>query len=211
MRSIRPVAFVAGLFVALSTVAACDTSSNGSSGGQPGTSAPIMTATAVASVTAETGGGSSASGSPGGAPGAPPASPASKPAAPDTSVSSTPGPLVTATAIPISETPVAEAGRTLVLAPIESVQVVSTKSMPAQYSLIVGSGLPSGCAKYAGATVEYRGAQVIVKVYNSMPTAPTPCTAIYGYTTHSVPLGTLTPGVAYRVQVNDRNVDLVAQ
>ncbi len=181
MRSIRPVAFVVGLFVALSAVAA------------------------------ETGGGSSAPGPPGGAPGAPPASPASKPAAPDTSVSSTPGPLVTATAIPISETPVAEAGRALALAPIESVQVVSTKSMPAQYSLIVGSGLPGGCAKYAGATVEYRGAQVTVKVYNSMPAAPTPCTAIYGYTTHSVPLGALTPGVTYRVQVNDRTLDLVAQ
>lgn len=126
-------------------------------------------------------------------------------------MSSTPGPLVTATAIPISGTPVAEAGRTLVLAPIESVQVISTKSIPAQYVLTVGSGLPGGCAKYAGVTVEYRDTQVIVKVYNSMPAAPVPCTAIYGYTTHSVPLGALTPGVAYRVQVNDRTIDLVAQ
>ena len=126
-------------------------------------------------------------------------------------MSSTPGPLVTATAIPISETPVAEAGRTLVLAPIESVQAISTKSVPAQYVLTVGSGLPGGCAKYAGATVEYRDAQVVVKVYNSMPTAPVPCTAIYGYTTHSVPLPALTPGVAYKIQVNDRTIDLVAQ
>lgn len=211
MRSIRPVAVLAGLFLTLFVAVACDASRDSAPAGQTATPAPIMTATAVASITAETGGGSSAPGSPGGAPGAPPASPASKPAAPDTSVSSTPGPLVTATAIPISETPVAEAGRTLVLAPIESVQVVSTKSMPAQYSLIVGSGLPSGCAKYAGATVEYRGAQVIVKVYNSMPAAPTPCTAIYGYTTHSVSLGALTPGVAYQVQVNDRTLDLIAQ
>ncbi|RJQ09860.1 MAG: hypothetical protein C4558_05620 [Dehalococcoidia bacterium] len=211
MRSIRPVGLLAGFLFTLFVAVACDASNDNAPTGQTATPAPTVTASVVASVTAETGGGSSAPGSPGGAPGAPPASPTSKPAGPDTSVSSTPGPSVTATAVPISETPVAEAGRTLVLAPIESVQVVSTKSMPPQYSLIVGSGLPSGCAKYAGATVEYRGAQIIVKVYNSMPAAPTPCTAIYGYTTHSVPLGALTPGVAYRIQVNDRALDLVAQ
>ncbi len=171
---------------------------------------PIVTASAIPSVTTETGGGSSAPGSPGVAPTLAPAVPTSKPG-PDASVSSTPGPLVTATAIPISATPVAEAGRTLVLAPVESVQVISTKSIPAQYVLTVGSGLPGGCAKYAGATVEYRDAQVVVKVYNSMPSAPVPCTAIYGYATHNVPVGSLTPGVAYKILVNERTIDLVAQ
>lgn len=192
MQSIRPVAALAGLLLTLAVAAACD-ASGGSPAGQ--TATPIVTTTP---------------GSPGAAPTTAPASPTSKPG-PDAPVSSTPGPLVTATAIPISGTPVAEAGRTLVLAPIESVQVISTKSIPAQYVLTVGSGLPGGCAKYAGASVEYRDTQVIVKVYNSMPAAPVPCNAIYGYTTHNVPLGALTPGVAYRVQVNDRTIDLVAQ
>lgn len=188
MRSIRLAAVIAGLLLTLVVTAACDASSDGSPT-EPTTPTPIVTASATASVTA---------------------APTSKPG-PDAPVSSTPGPLVTATAIPISGTPVAEAGRTLVLAPIENFQVISTKSIPAQYVLTVGSGLPGGCAKYAGATVEYRDTQVIVKVYNSMPVAPVPCTAIYGYTTHSVPLGALTPGVAYKIQVNDRTIDLVAQ
>ena len=188
MRSIRPAAVIAGLLLTFVVTAACDPSSDGSPT-EPATPMPIVTAPATASVTA---------------------APTSKPG-PDVSVSSTPGPLVTATAIPISETPVAEAGRMLVLAPIENVQVVSTKSIPAQYLLTVGSGLPGGCAKYAGATVEYRDTRVIVKVYNSMPAASVPCTAIYGYTTHNVPLGALTPGVAYKIQVNDRTIDLIPQ
>ena len=178
---IRRVAVLAGALLALALAGACDAAGDGPPVGQTPTPTPIVTV-----------------------------SPAPKPG-PDSPVSSTPGPLATATVIPISETPVAEAGRTLVLAPIESVQVAGTKTPPARYVLTVGSGLPGGCARYAGATVEYRDTQVIVKVYNSMPAAPVPCTAIYGYTTHNVPLGALRPGVAYQVQVNDRTVDLIAQ
>lgn len=200
MRSIRPVAALAGLLLTLAVAAACDASGDGSPAGQA----------ATPTVTAAPGGGSSVPGSPGTAPASPSVAPISTPR-PDAPVSGTPGPLVTATAIPISETPAAEAGRTLVPAPIESVQVISTKSIPVQYALTVGSGLPGGCAKYAGATVEYRGTAVIVKVYNSMPTAPVACTAIYGYTAHNVPLGALTPGGAYKIQVNDRTIDLAAQ
>ncbi|MSQ29681.1 MAG: hypothetical protein EXR68_04245 [Dehalococcoidia bacterium] len=111
-------------------------------------------------------------------------------------MSSTLGPLVTATAIPISETPIAEAGRTFVLVPIESVHVMSTKSIPVQHVLVVGSGRPGGCARYAGSTVEYVDTQIIVMVYNQVPAAPVPCTAIYGYTTHNIPVRT-TAGVTY--------------
>lgn len=124
---------------------------------------------------------------------------------PDAPVSSTPGPRTTPTAIPTSGTPVAEPGRALALAPIENVEVLSTKP---QAVLRVGSGLPSGCARWAGVTVEQRRAEVIVQVYNSMPTGAVACTAIYGYTTHDVVLGSLAPG-AYKVRVNDRTVDLV--
>jgi hypothetical protein len=99
----------------------------------------------------------------------------------------------------------------LVLAPIEQVEVVATRSLPAQYSLIVTSGLPSGCARFAGTTVDVGADTVVVKVYNSMPTGPVACTMIYGYTTHSVSIGPLTSGVTYKVQVNDRTLDLRAQ
>jgi hypothetical protein len=99
----------------------------------------------------------------------------------------------------------------LVLAPIEQVEVSATKSIPAQYTLIVTSGLPSGCARFAGTTVEVRGADIVVKVYNSMPTAPVACTMIYGYTTHAIPIGALTPGQSYSIQVNDQAIDLRAQ
>lgn len=126
---------------------------------------------------------------------------------PDTPVSSTPGPRTTPTAIPTSGTPVAEPGRTLALAPIENVEVVSTKP---QAVIRVGSGLPSGCARWAGATVEHRRAEIIVDVYNSMPAGPVACTAIYGYTTHDIVLGPLSPG-SYKLRVNDRTIDLLVQ
>lgn len=126
---------------------------------------------------------------------------------PDTPVSSTPGPRTTPTAIPTSGMPVAEPGRTLALAPIENVEVVSTKP---QAVIRVGSGLPSGCARWAGATVEHRRAEIIVDVYNSMPSGPVACTAIYGYTTHDIVLGPLSPG-SYKVRVNDRTIDLLVQ
>lgn len=200
MRNPR-LAVLGGLLLTIAFAVACD--------GAPSDPPLVQTpaASATASATPGIGGGSNAPGSPGG--GTTPA-PTVAPG-PDAPVTSTPGPLVTATTIPISGPPTVEPGRTLVLAPIESVQVVGTKSIPAQYVLTVESGLPGGCAKYAGASVEYRDTQIIVKVYNSMPVAPVACTAIYGYTMHNVPLGALRPGVAYQVQVNDRVVDLIAQ
>lgn len=134
----------------------------------------------------------------------------SRTAEPDVPVSSTPGTRRTPTAVPTSGTPVAEAGRTLDLAPIESVEVMSAKSAPASTVIRVGSGLPNGCARYAGAAVEQRSAEVTVKVYNSMPTGNVACTAIYGYTAHDIVLGPLAPGV-YKVRVNDRTVDLLVQ
>lgn len=194
-----------GAVLALAAGVACDPASQ--SGDASATATPIVTPAATASVTA---------------------SPESKPptatstvtpsvtpgvtstARPDAPVSGTPGgPGLTPTAVPASGAPSVESGRSLVIAPIESVQVV--RSGAGQYVLHVGSGLPSGCAWYAGHTLETSGRQVVVKVYNSMPTAPTACTAIYGITSHSIALGTLTPGTSYAVTVNDRSVTIDAQ
>ena len=212
IRTLRPLAFLAALVLTATLAVACDETvgSSGISGTTtpaPSTSAPanpepIGTSTGV--VDGRPGSSPPSAGAP--APTTPVVAP-TLPAPPST----TPTPLPTSTTAPISGSPVTDAGRTLQLAPIEKVEVIATKSIPAQYSLVVTSGLPGGCAKYAGATVEIKDTQVIVSVFNSMPTATTPCTAIYGYTTHSVSVGALTPGVAYKVVVNDKSFELRAQ
>lgn len=200
IRRRRPLAFLAALALTATLAVACDETvgTSGISGTAPARPEPTVTSTVVVD------------GRPGSSPpsaGAPaPTTPVVAPTLP-----TPPTPLTTSTPAPISGLPVADSGRTLQLAPIERVEVIATKPIPAQYSLVVTSGLPSGCAKYAGATVEIKDTQVIVSVFNSMPAAPTPCTAIYGYTTHSVSIGALTPGVAYRVVVNDKSFELRAQ
>lgn len=201
----RPFGFLAALALTAMLAVACDETvgSSGISGTatpEPSASAPANPPTATSTVVQ----GPPSIGGP--APTTPPVAP-TLPAPPST----TPTPLPTSTTAPISGKPVAEPGRTLQLAPIEKVEVIATASIPAQYTLVVTSGLSGGCAKYAGATVEIKDTQVIVSVFNSMPTAPTPCTAIYGYTTHGVSIGALTPGVAYKVVVNDKSMELRAQ
>jgi len=207
---IRATIFL-GAALALTLGVACDSASE--PGDATATPAPAVTASATASVTASPEA-KPPTATPTATATATPAAPSATATAttvrPDAPVSSTPGaPIVTATAIPISGAPAVESGRSLLLAPIESVQVV--RSGAGQYVVNVGTGLPGGCARYAGHTLETSGRQVVVKVYNSMPTAPTACTAIYGYTSHSVALGTLTPGTSYQVTVNDRSVTIDAQ
>ena len=212
-RRLRPLAFLAALALTATLAVACDETVGSS--GISGTTTPAPSASAPANP--EPTGTSTVvvvDGRPGSSPpsaGAPaPTTPVVAPTLP-APPSTPPTPLPTSTTAPISGSPVTEPGRTLQLAPIEKVEVIATKSIPAQYSLVVTSGLPGGCAKYAGATVEVKDTQVIVSVFNSMPTATTPCTAIYGYTTHSVSVGALTPGVAYKVVVNDKSFELRAQ
>ena len=210
-RRFRPFAFLAALALTATLAVACDETVGSS--GISGTATPAPSASAP-TLLEPTGTSTAVDGRPGSSPpsaGAPaPTTPVVVPTLP-APPSATPTPLPTSTTAPISGSPLTEPGRTLQLAPIEKVEVIATKSIPAQYSLVVTSGLPGGCAKYAGATVEVKDTQVIVSVFNSMPTAPTPCTAIYGYTTHSVSIGALTPGVAYKVVVNDKSFELRAQ
>ena len=214
-RRLRPLAFLAALAFTATLAVACDETVGSSGISDTSTSTPTSSAPApalpepVGTPTAGVTDGGSASSPP--SAGAPPSS--MPPVAPTLPAppSTTPTPLPTSTTAPISGSPVTEPGRTLKLAPIEKVDVIATKSLPAQYMLVVTSGLPGGCAKYAGATVEIKDTQIIVTVFNSMPTAPTDCTAIYGTTTHGVSIGALTPGVAYKVVVNDKSMALLAQ
>ena len=151
---LRPLAIVAGLLLTALTAAACDSAAaepGGSSSASPG---PLVTATGTTPIEVPPALGVTA----------PPSDMPLLPA-PDTPVTHAPGaPVPISTTAPISSAPVAEPGRSLVLAPIEKVAVAATKSIPAQYNLIVTSGLPGGCAKFAGSTVEVKDDHVIVKV-----------------------------------------------
>ncbi|MBM4405392.1 MAG: hypothetical protein FJ039_04300 [Chloroflexi bacterium] len=98
-------------------------------------------------------------------------------------------------------------------APIEKVTIVMLKSYPAQYVLNITSGLPSGCAKFGHVSwvVEDSTSTVEVQVYNLMPSSPMmACTTIYGYSTNSVSIGSLTPGKTYTIKVNDYSTTLTA-
>jgi hypothetical protein len=75
-------------------------------------------------------------------------------------------------------------------APIESVEVV--EDYPGHFSLIVVSGLPSGCARFDSASVKQTGElELTLKVLNRVP-APDQmiaCTEIYGFAKNTVKLG----------------------
>ncbi len=87
-------------------------------------------------------------------------------------------------------------------APIESVVVNGDHT---GYSLSIVSGLPSGCARFDGYDVEYRGKVIDVTVTNLMPTGPVACTAIYDRHEGEVDLGAdFATGGTYTVVVNGK-------
>jgi hypothetical protein len=92
-------------------------------------------------------------------------------------------------------------GRTEALAPIESIEVISAGGGAAVARII--SGLPSGCAVYSRASILREADIVRVEVYNHLPSGNVACTAIYGYVTKDVPLGSgFALGVPYTIEVN---------
>ena len=91
-------------------------------------------------------------------------------------------------------------------APINSVAVNVTESLPPQYFAAVISELPSDCAKLGGYSVEHHGATIRVTVTN-LVTADEEivCTAIYSTIETNIPLGSaFNPDTTYTVVVNDR-------
>jgi hypothetical protein len=105
------------------------------------------------------------------------------------------------------------AGRMLVEAPIESVDVVVRESFPPQYGLSIVAGLPSGCAEAAGYEVSRAGDRIEVSVYNTLPSDPNvACTMIYGIYDLNVSLGTdFITGRTYTVDVNGTEITFTAQ
>ena len=101
------------------------------------------------------------------------------------------------------------------LAPIESVDILAMESFPVQYAVSIVSGLPSGCAAFAGAeVVERSGTAVRIEVLNTMPApdANLACTMIYGLHESNVALGTdFQSGVTYTVDVNGTITEFTAQ
>jgi len=90
-------------------------------------------------------------------------------------------------------------------APIDGVVINVAESFPLQYLVAVTSGLPSGCAKFGGYTVDRDGSTIRVTVTNLMPAdKEIACTAIYGIVETSVPLGSaFNPDTTYTVTVNN--------
>jgi hypothetical protein len=97
-----------------------------------------------------------------------------------------------------------------VLAPIDDARIVSTRSLPPQYRLLITSGLPSGCAELARIETTRDGRKIDVKVWNYMPADPeVVCTMIYGIARNTIELGSdFAPGETYRVRVNDTVIEL---
>ncbi|MDP2327690.1 MAG: hypothetical protein Q8M79_06350 [Dehalococcoidia bacterium] len=109
--------------------------------------------------------------------------------------------------------PVASGDRKLELAPIEDLDVLIRESFPVQYAAVVKSGLPSGCAAFAGIEVAREGNEFTLTVWNTMPSDPNvACTMIYGIAENTVTLGgTFTAGETYTVRAGDLETTFTAQ
>jgi hypothetical protein len=112
-----------------------------------------------------------------------------------------------------TDDPQANGDTQVVLAPIESVEVVIAESFPPQYFLHVVSGLPSGCARFNDYTVERAGDVITVTITNLMPADDdVVCTAIYGFKEHNIAIGSdFTSGATYTLLVNGASSEFVAQ
>lgn len=135
---------------------------------------------------------------------------------PDTSTSSPPQPpqpVPTATPTvrePSATPPPLEAGRQREPAPIDALAVRVAESSPPQVFVDVTTGLPGGCARFDSVVVARAGSVITLTMWNSMPSGPVACTAIYGYMRHTVPLGAFEPDT-YTLRVNDQTRTLTIQ
>ncbi|MCH8229375.1 MAG: hypothetical protein IIA53_03495 [Chloroflexi bacterium] len=93
-----------------------------------------------------------------------------------------------------------------VLAPIESIEILTLESYPEQFIVQVTSGLPNGCASYSHNEVTQDGTDIKISVYNTVP-APgelIACTEIYRLHDQNIGLGSdFERGTTYTVLVND--------
>ena len=120
------------------------------------------------------------------------------------------GPLAPVTVtVDVQYTPLDDAdpgnGMTPVGAPIDGVSIEVTESVPPQYFIVVQSGLPNGCARFGGYTVDRGGRHILVRVINLVPEDKNVvCTQVYGTVKSRIPLGSyFEQGTRYTVYVND--------
>ena len=102
-----------------------------------------------------------------------------------------------------------EPGTVLTPAPIESVEVLVLESFPPQFNVAVVSGLPNGCASYAGYHLLVSGQTVTIELLNWVPSPDRDvfCTMQYGTVRTFIPLGSdFARGVVYTVDVNRTTV-----
>ncbi|MCH7705747.1 MAG: hypothetical protein IIB33_01720 [Chloroflexi bacterium] len=104
-------------------------------------------------------------------------------------------------------------GLVQVPAPIESVDILTLESFPPQYNLAVASGLPNGCASFAGYYLNRDDTTIRVDMINWKPAASdVACTADYRTVNTTIPLGSdFVPGESYAAVVNDVTERFVAQ
>ena len=110
--------------------------------------------------------------------------------------------------------PSPDAGRTIVPAPIDEMEMIVRESAPPQYAVRVVSGLPDGCAQFNEAKITGRtGTTIEVEVTNTVPSDPNVvCTAIYGTHEEIIELGSdFDSGTEYVVKVNDEELKFTAQ
>lgn len=96
-------------------------------------------------------------------------------------------------------------------APIESVNVTATASMPSQQIVQVMAGLPGSCSEPANHTVTREGSLIRVEVTNFEPAAGTVCAPVYSTYPVSINLGSdFTTGEVYEIAVNDVDTTFTA-
>jgi hypothetical protein len=117
-----------------------------------------------------------------------------------------------ATPAQVAASPTVAAGRRVVPAPIDGVEVRVAQSAPPRYFAHIRAGLPSGCAQRHGSSVSRSGDVFQVTVTNTMPEGNVVCTQIYGSYELDVELpGPFVSGTAYTVHVNDKTTTFRAQ
>ena len=99
-------------------------------------------------------------------------------------------------------------------APIDAIDIVVRESMPPQYAVVITSGLPNGCARFAGWEIVARTeAEIVIRVTNRVPDSDeVACTMVYGTHTSTVELGSdFVSGREYTVVVNGVRKTFTAQ
>ncbi|PFG73003.1 hypothetical protein [Tepidiforma thermophila] len=99
-------------------------------------------------------------------------------------------------------------------APIDAIDIVVRETMPPQYAVVITSGLPNGCARFAGWEMVARTeAEIVIRVTNRVPDSDeVACTMVYGTHESTVELGSdFVSGREYTVVVNGVRKTFTAQ